>query len=89
MKKAAIYRRRRLGALAAAAFAASFLWAVAADADPARRAYTVAPGDTLWEIATEHYPPAEDPRMKVEEIRRHNGLEGYAVQPGTRLLLPE
>ncbi len=50
--------------------------------------YTVAPGDTLWGIATEEYPPSEDPRATVEVIRRENGLEGYLIRPGMRLQLP-
>ena len=49
---------------------------------------TVEHGDTLWEIATEHYPASEDPRAKIEAIRHENGLEGYAIRPGTRLELP-
>ncbi|MCA1687906.1 MAG: hypothetical protein LC714_04800 [Actinobacteria bacterium] len=39
-------------------------------------------------MATEHYPPSEDPRAKIEAIRRENGLEGYGIRPGTRLELP-
>jgi hypothetical protein len=50
--------------------------------------YTVAPGDTLWEVATEHYPSSEDPRTTIEAIRWENGLEGYGLKPGMRLELP-
>jgi nucleoid-associated protein YgaU len=50
--------------------------------------YTVEHGDTLWGIATEHYPASEDPRARIEAIRHENGLEGYAIRPGTRLELP-
>lgn len=48
---------------------------------------TVAPGDTLWTIAANHYPDA-DPRQKVGEIERANGLAGPAIEPGQRLKLP-
>ena len=59
-----------------------------ADAGPAPTSYVVAPGDTLWEIATEHYPSSRDPRASIEAIRRENGLDGYELRPGTRLELP-
>jgi nucleoid-associated protein YgaU len=48
---------------------------------------TVAPGDTLWTIAVSRYPDA-DPRRKVGEIERANGLAGPAIEPGQRLRLP-
>ena len=57
-----------------------------AEAPPVR--HTVVAGETLWLIASEHYPPSEDPRVAIEEIRSANGLEGYRIQPGTRLELP-
>jgi len=77
-----------LGALLAATLAAYLLFTGTGSADPAPDAHTVAPGDTLWTIATEHYPPSEDPRATVEAIRRENGLEGYGIRPGMRLELP-
>jgi hypothetical protein len=89
VKHAGIYRRRRLGALLAASAAVCVLYASAgADAVTTPVSYTVMPGDTLWEVATEHYPSSEDPRATIEAIRQENGLEGYGLMPGMRLELP-
>lgn len=75
--------------MAIAAFA-FFLHATAgAGAKPEPELYSVRPGDTLWEVATEAYPPTEDPRVKVEEIRVENSLDdGYTIHPGEVLELP-
>lgn len=83
-----VYRRRRLGALLATSVVACLFYASAGAAEPEPDYHTVEPGDTLWEVATEHYAPAYDPRERVEAIRRENGLDGYAIHPGTRLALP-
>jgi hypothetical protein len=88
VKRAEVYRRRRLGALLVASAIAYALYATGADAGTASDSYTVASGDTLWQVATEHYPPSEDPRATIEAIRQENGLEGYTIQPGMRLELP-
>jgi LysM repeat protein len=74
--------------LVASVFAYALYAAAGADAGTEPVSYTVASGDTLWEIVTEQYPPSEDPRAAVEDIRRENGLEGYLIQPGMRLQLP-
>lgn len=47
----------------------------------------VQPGDTLWSIATEHYP-SDDVRVRVEDIERANGLQGPVIQVGQTLVLP-
>ncbi len=88
VKRPEIYRRRRLGALLATLLTAYLLGAGTGSADPAPVSHAVEPGDTLWSIATEHYPPTEDPRANVEAIRQENGLEGYIIRPGMRLELP-
>ena len=46
--------------------------------------YTVAPGETLWEIAVEHTLPGEDPRP----IREANDLSGSTIHPGMTLEVP-
>jgi len=48
---------------------------------------TVAPGDTLWDIASSRYPDA-DAREKVYEIEQLNGLNGPAIEAGQRLRVP-
>lgn len=59
-----------------------------AGAGPPPNYYTVVPGDTVWSIAIAHYPPTEDPRPKVVDIRNVNDLTGYRIHPGQRLELP-
>ncbi len=83
------YRRRRLGALLAVTTIGAALYAGGGASAGAPSGYhTVAAGDTLWTIATEHYTPAEDPRPWVEAIREANGLPDAAIRPGMRLELP-
>ena len=50
------------------------------------RSYVVHPTDTLWSIATRHYPG--DPRAAVWELRERNALDGALIRPGQRLILP-
>ena len=83
-----MYRRRRLGALLVATLAVCMIYARSGSADSPSAIYTVASGDTLWEVATENYPPSEDPRVVIEGIREENGLESYVIHPGQRLELP-
>ena len=77
-----------MGALLATLLIAYLLGAGTGSADPAPGSRTVAPGDTLWSIATEHYPPSEDPLVNIEAIRQENALEAYGIRPGMRLELP-
>ena len=48
---------------------------------------TVAPGETLWQIA-ERVAPGTDPRETVAKILDLNGLQTSQVQAGTALQLP-
>jgi LysM domain len=48
--------------------------------------YVVKPGDTLWEIASDHYDG--DPRGAVWRLRERNGLTSPALVPGMTLYLP-
>lgn len=89
MRSEHVYRRRRIGALFVAAVLAFALYAGGgAGAESPTVLYTVSPGDTIWSIATEHYPPSEDPRVTVETIRDANGLTDAQIYPGMRLELP-
>jgi nucleoid-associated protein YgaU len=47
----------------------------------------VQPGDTLWSIASEHYP-SDDVRVRVEDIERLNGLQSPLLGVGQSLRLP-
>ncbi|KJD43432.1 LysM peptidoglycan-binding domain-containing protein [Paenibacillus terrae] len=48
----------------------------------------VQPGDTLWQIASNHKPERMDTRVYIEGIVRINGLEDRGVQAGQVLKLP-
>jgi len=48
----------------------------------------VAPGDTLWSIATK-YAPERDPQQEITDIQNLNALSGSDVVPGQRLALPQ
>jgi hypothetical protein len=48
--------------------------------------YVVRPGDTLWEIASDHYDG--DPRGAVWRLQERNGLTSAALVPGMTLYLP-
>ncbi|TKG66750.1 LysM peptidoglycan-binding domain-containing protein [Prauserella endophytica] len=48
---------------------------------------SVAPGDTLWDLA-ERSAPGSDPAAVVERIQELNGLTGARVDAGTPLVVP-
>ena len=90
VKTANVYKRRRLGGLfVLATIVFAFYAGAGAGAEAPAQPYTVTAGDTLWSIATEHYPPSEDPRTRVEDIREESGLDGYGIRPGQHLELPQ
>jgi hypothetical protein len=47
----------------------------------------VQPGDTIWSIASAHYP-GDDVRARVDDIERANGLGGPLIKAGETLRLP-
>ncbi len=56
-------------------------------ARPASHYVTVAPGQTLWQIARS-VAPADDPRDTIDRIRDLNGLGTETVRAGQRLVVP-
>lgn len=80
---------RRVIVVAGAVVAISLGLAVAAHGGtaPAYTTVVVQPGDTLWGIAAEHYP-ADDVRVRVQDIEQANGLHGPALEVGKKLRLP-
>jgi len=80
---------RRLLAAVAAVLALSVAFALGARGSGEAHYTTVVvqPGDTLWSIASERYP-ADDVRVRVDDIEQANGLQGPAIQVGQSLRLP-
>ena len=56
-------------------------------APPADTTVVVQPGDTLWSIATAHYP-GDDVRVRVQDIEQANGLHSPIIEVGQTLTLP-
>jgi nucleoid-associated protein YgaU len=54
---------------------------------PAPQQVTVAPGDTLWSIATQVAPDV-DPRAEVAALQQRNGLTDVNLVPGQVLRVP-
>jgi nucleoid-associated protein YgaU len=80
--------KRTLAVLGAVAAANLALALVVHGGPPA--VYTevvVQPGDTLWSIATEHYP-SDDVRIRVDDIERLNSLHSPRIEAGQTLRLP-
>jgi LysM repeat protein len=53
----------------------------------APRTVTVAPGETLWQLATRIAPHA-DPRLVIDQILRLNHLSGAGIVAGEQLVVP-
>lgn len=70
-------------------FAAGFGFAQVAHGGTTQPETTVVvqPGDTLWSIAATRYP-ADDVRVRVEDIERANGLSSPLIEVGQTLRLP-
>ncbi len=84
------YRQvRRVALVLGALILGSLGLAVAArgGAPAADTTVVVQQGDTLWSIASAHYP-ADDVRARVDDIEQANGLRGPTIQVGQRLRLP-
>ena len=76
-----------LSAMLLAAFSMGRVSSQAAGPERPPRAVVVVPGDTLWAIAAKA-APHEDPRVVVDRIAEVNHLDGAALRPGQRLLVP-
>jgi len=50
---------------------------------------SVAPGDTLWDLARRYSPPGADLRAYVDRLVSANRLTGRPLQVGMRLKLPK
>ena len=57
------------------------------DAGAVQAVVVVQPGDTLWGIASARYP-ADDVRVRVDQIERLNGLQSPQIEVGETLRLP-
>ncbi len=83
-----MFGKRLLHVLALAA-AALVVWSIVARPSGAhgpKVVYRVEPYDTLWTIAQAHY--AGDVRDAIWQIQRANHLDGSAIAPGEKLVLP-
>lgn len=64
----------------------------AAEADgppPPSIEHVVSPGDTLWEIASDHTDAGSDVRATIAAIAELNKLDGATIHPGQVLNIPQ
>lgn len=73
---------------AGAAFSAQSATAGAPQEAQAVVTRTVAPGETLWEVARDVAAPGQDLRVVVDDLIELNGLAGGGVQAGQQILVP-
>ncbi|MGH3443140.1 MAG: hypothetical protein ACRDUY_14090 [Nitriliruptorales bacterium] len=92
---AVLRRRRSLVALLVALALTLTGLATRAFGSPAEEAptpvaghVTIAPGETLWEVAVANAPAGTDPRAYLEQLRRLNGLDAAPIPAWTVVLLP-
>jgi LysM repeat protein len=75
-----------IGILAGVAYASGTT--LQAPQEPTTAIHTVAPGETLWNIA-QLYSPQADPRKAVYIIRKVNNMHNSpVVYPGQQILVP-
>lgn len=80
--------RRALAAVAAVGLiSAGFALGARGSTETRYTTVVVQPGDTLWSIASEHYP-GDDVRVRVLDIEAANGLAGPTIEVGQDLKLP-
>lgn len=88
-------RQRTLGVLAilimlavVLVFAPRAVQTMAHSAIEPWQSYTVARGDTLWDIAATH-SKGRDVRLVVADIKRVNRLKSADIDPGQHLVIPQ
>jgi LysM repeat protein len=82
-----VVRNLVLGVLVLMAVAFVAARSVEGSAPPVGETIVVRQGDTMWSIASRHYPDS-DPRARIEQIERLNHRDGSTVHPGEKLQLP-
>ena len=80
-------RRVLAAAAAVVCLGAGLALSARGSSDTASTTVVVEPGDTLWSIASDHYPD-DDVRIRVQDIEQANGLRGPAIEVGQSLKLP-
>ena len=82
-----MFRSVWVAGLALAVWCASRAIAGAAPVGAAGRAWTVGPGETLWQLSA-RFAPDEDPRQWIFAVERINHLAHATIYPGEVLRLP-